>query len=77
MTKIKTYDISGSCPDVLVYDKRNEQLIVGGYMLDDAKNQTKSGNVFVFQDDELVMNFDDVGAIFDLKISWMVVKKFI
>merc|ERR1712071_164696 len=61
-----------SCPDSLSYNSKLGLLAVGGYNLDDAQTQTKSGEIYLLKNEpdthELseIAYFDDVGAVFDL-----------
>merc|ERR1712157_308980 len=64
------FKLKNSCPDSLSWNDDLNLLAIGGYNLDDAKNQTKSGEIYLLNPDlETQHYFDDVGAIFDVKWS--------
>ena len=62
----KSFNLTHSCPDVL--SRNNNHLAVGAYNLDDSETQKKSGQIFVLDVEnlEVVREYNEVGAIFDL-----------
>ena len=62
----KSFNLTDSCPDVL--SRNNNHLAVGAYNLDDSETQKKSGQIFVLDVEnlEVVREYNEVGAIFDL-----------
>ena len=68
ISEISEFKLTNSCPDSLAWNSDSNLLAVGGYNLDDAKNQTKSGEVYFLDKDlKVVRCFYEVGAIFDVK----------
>jgi len=62
----KSFNLTDSCPDVL--SRNSNHLAVGAYNLDDSETQKKSGQIFVLDVENLdvVKEYNEVGAIFDL-----------
>jgi hypothetical protein len=68
ISEISEFKLTNSCPDSLAWNSDLNLLAVGGYNLDDAKNQTKSGEIYFLNEDlKVVKYFDEVGAIFDVE----------